>query len=64
MKVKDILNKINGHTLQLPVVLREASGGEERQAVSFDFSGYYYPERDRTVKTMHVFKDKVVIYYK
>ena len=64
MKVKEIIKKINYGNSKLPVILQEGISGEPRQAVSFDYAGYYFKEADRTVQTISILNDKVIIYYK
>ena len=64
MKVYEIMKKFNGKTVQLPVYFQEGLMGEPRKVVSFDFGDYYYEEKYKTVMSVDLCKDKVVIYYK
>ena len=64
MKVKDFLKKVNVGTLKLPVYLQEGICGEPRKAVSFDFGDYNYDEMDRTVSSISIREDRVIVYYK
>lgn len=63
MKVKDFIKKVNGHLVEVPVILSGADG-KTREAVSFDFSGYSFEEQDRMIVNIGLFKDKVVVNYK
>lgn len=64
MKVNDIMKKINYGLSKLPVYLQDNTTCEKRKADSFDYAGYYYPEKDRTITSISILTDKVVIYYK
>lgn len=64
MKVKEFLKKVNGHTVKLPVILEDVNTGKRREAVSFDFAGYYSNEQDKTIHGIHILTDKVLVYYK
>lgn len=64
MKVKEILKKVNYGRLKLPVFLQEGISGEPRKAISFDFAGYPFKESERTVQSISIEADKVIVYYK
>ena len=64
MKVKDFLKKVNYGSAKLPVLLQEGLAGERRKVVSFDYANYPYPERERTVCSISLEADKVIVYYK
>lgn len=64
MKVKDIVKKINYATARLPVYMQEGISGEQKEVKSFDFAGYHFDEQDKTVTTISLCKDKMIIYYK
>lgn len=64
MKVKDFMKKVNAASAKLPVYLCEGVGGKERRAVSLDFGDYYYDEKERTVMSISLEADKVIVYYK
>lgn len=63
MKVKDILKHIDYVNSELPVILKER-GVKARKAFSWDFAGYHYDEADRTVTSIYVLKDSIIINYK
>lgn len=64
MKVKEFLKKVNYATLQMPVILESINTYESREAVSFNFNGYPFPEENKTVHGIHIRSNKVVVYYK
>ena len=65
MKVGELVKKINGCTVKQPVYLQQIyDSGTRREAVSFDFAGYYSDEEDRTVVQVELRKDGMYIYYK
>lgn len=65
MKVRELTKKINGCTVKQPVYLQQIwEPGTKREAVSFDFAGYYSDEADRTVVQVELRKDGLYIYYK
>lgn len=65
MKVKDFMNKVNYGSAKLPVYLKEGVSGTARKAMSTDFAGgYYYAEAERTVKSISIETDRVIVYYK
>ena len=64
MKVKDIVKKINYATAGLPVYVQEGAFGKSRKLVSFDYADYFYDEKDRTVWSISVRTDRVIIHYK
>lgn len=64
MKVKDFLRKVNYGSAKLPVYLQEGITGEPRKAISFDYANYPYPERERTVCSISLGTDKIIVYYK
>ena len=64
MKVRDVVKKINYATAKTPVYIKEGAFGKERQLVSFDFADYYYDERDKTVTSISLEADRMVIHYK
>lgn len=64
MKVKDFIKKVNGHTQAIPVILRDANSLKEREAESFDISGYPFKEADKTVINIDLFENKIIVNYK
>lgn len=63
MKVKDIVKKINYARSKQDVYIR--TGYEEpRKLSSFDFADCYYEEKDRTVTSIDIEADKIIINYK
>lgn len=64
MKVKDFMKKVNYASAKLPVYLCEGVCGSERKASSWDYGNYYYDEMDRTVASISLEADKVIVYYK
>lgn len=64
MKVKDFLKKVNYASAKTDVYLAEGVTGKQRKAVSFDFNGYFFPEEDRTVASISLLENKVIVYYK
>ena len=62
MKVKDIVGKINAATCRLPVYV--CKGNDERKLSTMDLCGYYYEEKDCTVRQIELRSDKMVIWYK
>lgn len=64
MKVKEFMRKVNAASAKLPVYLCEGVGGKERKAETWDFGDYYYDEKDRTVMSISLEGDRVVVYYK
>ena len=63
MKVKDIVKKINYITLKQDVYTRTGSE-KPRKLLSFDFADYYYDEKERTVTSIDIETDKIIINYK
>ena len=64
MKVKDFLKKVNYGSAKLPVYLQEGIAGIARKAVSFDYADYHYEEKERTVTSITIMTDKIIVYYK
>ena len=64
MKVKDFVKKVNGASAKLPVYFQKGIDGVPRKADSFDYSDYYYDEADRTIASISLMEDKVIVYYK
>lgn len=66
MKVKDFMKKVNIGTLKLPVYLQEGINGEPREADNLDFkpNDYYKKEHDRTLESISILSDKVIVYYR
>lgn len=64
MKVKDFVKKVNYKSSKLPVYTQEGIYGEPRKIISFDYSGYPFDEQDRTVTTISILEDKIIVYYK
>lgn len=66
MKVKDFMKKVNIGTLKLPVYLQEGISGTPRKADNWDFNpnDYYKKEHDRTLESISILSDKVIVYYK
>lgn len=64
MKVKDIVKKINYGTAALPVYIQEGVFGEQKEVKSFAFAGHHFDEQDKTVTTISLRKDKMIIHYK
>ena len=63
MKVKDIVKKINYGRMKQDVFVR--TGFEEpRKLESFDFGDYYYDEKERTVTSIDIEEDRIIINYK
>jgi len=65
MKVKDFMKKVNIGTLKLPVYLQEGHSGTPREANNWDFmpNDYYAKEHDRTLQSISILTDKVIVYY-
>lgn len=65
MKVKDFMKKVNIGTLKLPVYLQEGNSGTPREAKNMDFKPnvYYAKEHDRTLQSISILTDKVIVYY-
>ena len=64
MKVKELMKKINYGTAKIPVYYQEGISGEPRKAESFDYAGYSFEEQDKTVCSIDLRPDKIVVYYK
>lgn len=65
MKVKELLKKVNYATCALPIYLKSVEDpGVKREAFSWDFAGYHFDEQDRTVASIDVQNDKLVILFK
>lgn len=64
MKVSDFIKKVNYGSAKLPVYFKEGVSGTERKAISFDFAGYYYDEKERTVTSISLDVDRITVYYK
>lgn len=65
MKVKEFLKKVNYATCALPVYLESVKDPDcRREAFSWDFAGYHFDEQDRTVASIEVRNDKIVVLFK
>ena len=64
MKVKDFVKKVNYASAQLPVYTQEGIIGEPKKVISFDYAGYPFEEQDRTVTSISILTDKIIVYYK
>lgn len=62
MKVKAFLRKINAGTLKIPVYLQEGIMGEPRE--THDFFDHHFDEQDRTVCSIDIQPNRVIVYYK
>lgn len=63
MKVKDVLKKINYGSAKIPVYLQDGAFGFLRRVSVMEFSDDRYDEKDRTVASISLLDDKVVIHY-
>lgn len=64
MKVKDVVKKINYASAKLPIYMKCGLGGYEIKVTSWDCNGYCFEEQDRTVMSISIEEEKVIIYYK
>ena len=64
MKVKDFMKKVNYATAKISVYFQNGISGEPRKATSFDYADYYYDEKERTVTSISLDPDKIIVYYK
>ena len=64
MKVREFLKKVNYKTAKIPVYLENCNGDNRRKAISFDFAGYYSEEAEKTVKSIDLRADEIIVQYK
>ena len=64
MKVKEFMRKVNYASAKLPVFLQEGICGSPRKATNWDFGNYYFDEQDRTVTSISLEANRVIVYYK
>ena len=64
MKVKEFAKKVNAASAKLPVYIQNGIAGDQRALTGPDFNGYYFPEEDKTVCSISIEADKIIVYYK
>lgn len=64
MKVKDFARKVNYGSARLPVYVQNGISGAPRKLNGPDFADYYYEEADKTVSSISIEADKIIVYYK
>lgn len=65
MKVKDFMQKVNYGSMGIPVYLKRGISGEARKVEGAEFEDCRcLAEKDRTLMSISIEKDRITVYYK